>query len=79
MCIRISKTPTGTTSFLADDRLVISASHDKTAKIWDASKAIEIATLDGHKGPIVTLALSPDGKLMASGGTTGSIDLWRLD
>ena len=33
-----------------------------------------VGQLLGHKGPVITLAISPDGKLLASGGRSHSMD-----
>lgn len=37
-----------------------------------------VQTLTGHQGEITALALSPDGKLIASGSTDKTIRLWSL-
>ena len=35
-------------------------------------------TLEGHKGTLASIAISPDGKLLASGSVDKTIRLWRL-
>ncbi len=49
-------------------------------KVFSGSKTIHPRyTLDGHKGSIQTLAFSPDGTMLASGGRDSMIHLWEVD
>ena len=49
----------------------------KTIKLWDPSTGQERCTLVGHAGRVLTLTFSPDGTILASGDTSGTIRLWR--
>src|SRR4051794_11884568 len=40
------------------------------------SRGPELAVLRGHRGPVRTLAFSPDGSLLASGGEDRHIRIW---
>lgn len=47
-------------------------------KIWDVATKKQTGTLRGHEGGILSLALSPDGKSLAS-SARGSVKLWNLE
>ncbi len=46
--------------FSADGKRVLSASYDKTAKIWDFQSGLLIASLEGHSQPVQVARFSPD-------------------
>ena len=58
--------------FIQNDRIV-SASDDNTLKIWDLKTGTATMTFSDHSKPIRGLAVSPDGKLIASGGGDSKI------
>jgi len=59
-------------TFSSDGRFLVSGSADRTARIWDtadgSSKTIAIADNTGVR--VKSVAISPDGRLVA----TGSLD-----
>jgi len=55
----------------------VSASRDRQLKIWDLKSGEAITTLQGHRRQIFSLAVSPDGRTIASGGLEGDILIWR--
>jgi WD domain, G-beta repeat len=48
-------------AFSPDGSRIVTASNDKTARIWDAASAKEIAVLRGHDLYVQSAAFSPDG------------------
>ena len=62
-------------SFSPDGSRIVTASRDKTARIWDAATAHEIAVLGGHAFNVLSAAFSPDGSriVTASGEMTARI------
>jgi WD40 repeat protein/class 3 adenylate cyclase len=65
-------------SFGPDGRTAISASEDKTLKLWDVQSGTVIRTLEGHEGGVCCVALSPDGRTALSGGEDNTLKLWDL-
>ena len=61
-----------------DGKLLVSASFDKTIKLWSLPDGALIKTLEGHKDGISSVHISPDGKLLASGSGDKTIRLWSL-
>ena len=54
------------------------ASADTTIKIWRISTGELLQTLSGHSGIVTSVALSPDGKFLASGSSDKSIRMWQI-
>ena len=53
-----------TTSFSPDNKLIVTASDDKTAKIWELPFGRILATLGDHNKPINAITFSPDGQFI---------------
>jgi WD40 repeat protein/predicted Ser/Thr protein kinase len=63
--------------FTPDGRRLITASADRTVKVWDTHLGLEVMSLRQATGPIVGLALSRDGGvLVAGGGRSNQHELW---
>ena len=44
---------------------------DETVKVWDAATGKEMLTLKGHTIAVASVAFSPDGRRIVSGGSDG--------
>lgn len=65
-------------AFLPDGRSFVSASADRTLKLWDVATGTAIRTFNGHGHGVWTLALAADGRSLVSGSRDGSIRIWDL-
>jgi cytochrome c len=63
--------------WLKDGRIA-SAGADGHIALWTPGRPTPDTVLDGHKGPIAGLALSPDGATLASAAWDRSVRLWPL-
>jgi cytochrome c len=63
--------------FLQDGRMA-TAGGDARIAIWTAGRQQPDEIFEGHRAPIVGLAVSPDGSTLASASWDSSIRLWPL-
>jgi WD40 repeat protein/serine/threonine protein kinase len=61
-----------------DGKSIASASHDFTAKLWDAASGRELRTFSGHQDFVLDIAFSPDSRQLATASRDGTIKLWEV-
>ncbi|MDT3674680.1 DnaJ domain-containing protein [Microcystis wesenbergii] len=66
-------------AFAANETFIVSASNDKTLRIWSYYTGELKRTLIGHEEAVNTCAISPDSQIIASGSDDKTIKLWRFD
>ncbi len=75
-----------------DGGILASASFDRTIRLWEVDRAFECvgelknlrnynfsSILSGHTWAVLTVAFSPDGKILASGSDDNTIRLWEVN
>jgi RNA polymerase sigma factor (sigma-70 family) len=66
-------------AFSADGKTLATAEGPaRTVKLWDVETGKERKTLEGHTKNVLAVALSPDGKTLASSGGDGQVKLWDV-
>ena len=63
--------------FSPHGKTIVSASWDKTLKIWDVELGTCKATLEGHSDLVWSVAWRFDGKLLASGSYDKTVKIWN--
>jgi WD40 repeat protein len=70
-------------AFSPDGRMFLTASHDRTTRLWDRASLKPIGTVLRHQGEVRSAAFSPDGKHILVGGkgawwSGGEARLWDI-
>jgi WD40 repeat protein len=66
-------------SFSPNSLYVVSASSDKTIRLWDTNSGEEIRRLEGHKGSVNSAVFSTDGRIILSGSDDRTVRVWDVD
>jgi WD40 repeat protein len=68
--------PARAVAFTTDGTVLVSGGEDNVIRIWDIRTGEEIRVLMGHRSMVFSLAVSPNGTFLASGGADGLI-IWE--
>jgi WD40 repeat protein len=63
-------------AFSPDGTRLVTASVDRTARVWDAATGHLLATLNGHTGPVNDAAFSADGSRIVTASDDGTARVW---
>lgn len=69
--------PVNRASFNPDGNLMVTASADDTARIWDL-QGKQLTVLSGHSNAVVSAVFSPDGKTVLTASLDKTARLWDL-
>jgi len=62
-----------------DDKTFVSASADKTLRVWDIETGKTLHVLSGHVYAVNSVAITPDGKYVVSTDNGGILKIWDIN
>lgn len=65
-------------TFSPDGRQLVTASEDRTARLWDVTTGKLLRTFSGHKGGVRSVAFSPDGRVLATASVDQTAKMWDM-
>lgn len=76
-----AKAPVDSLALSQDNTQYVTGSRDGFARLWDRATGQILATFDHKNHPVLAAAISPDGKILATGSEdpNGYIKLWDLE
>jgi hypothetical protein len=66
-------------AFSPDGQRIVTASFDKTARVWKADGTGEPLVLRGHEGMVSSAAFSPDGERIVTASLDKTARVWKAD
>ncbi|KAG2051191.1 WD40 repeat-like protein, partial [Suillus hirtellus] len=60
-----------------DERRMITGSDDTTLRLWDLETGNALMKMEGHSSEVRALAISRDGKVIASSDENGEVIAWH--
>ncbi|KAH7923285.1 WD40 repeat-like protein [Leucogyrophana mollusca] len=62
-----------------DGCLLVTASWDKTIRVWDSKTGVEVGKPMGYDANIIGISIAADGRRIASGGRDNTVRVWDLE
>ena len=63
----------------ADGKRAVSASRDKTLKVWELESGRLLRTLEGHSDRVNGVSVTADGKRAVSASGDKTLKVWELE
>jgi WD40 repeat protein len=65
-------------AFSSDGERIVTASGDKTARVWNAANGQLLAKLEGHTDHVMHAAFSPDGQRIVTASYDKTARVYRI-